>query len=275
MFPKYEFFDKNYHNSSLRDYETFLHLELLRNQDEGNILDIQKFKEKSRLFWEEEKKKVEPNQRIINLFLQNNIVLDKYLDEDIIEKKKIKTNFEKGKQIQVLQNVYRQFEIYEKIALENALASNNLVSFQTFNKLPSLTNKEYTLIHKGTKDEFLMKQFQNIQLNKLVLETKDIHRRFFSSIPGLRKEVNNILSNIVQINIPDVYDNDQQRWCQSFGSHHIFRLYADKVKLLIDRLKDEKKTIYECPCGSKLLFKNKLHHERNALKHNTKIGNLK
>ena len=261
MFPKYEFFDKQYHNSSLRDYETFLHLELLRNQDEGNIIDIQKFKEKSRLFWEEEKQKVEPNQRIINLFLANNIVLDEY----IIDKNK--TNFEKGKQIQVLQNIYRQFEIYEKVALENALAADNLVSFQTFNKLPSLTKKEYTIIHKGTQDEFQMKQFENIQLNKLIVETKDIHRRFFTSIPGLRKEVNNILSKIAQINIPDVYDNDQQRWCQSFGSHHIFRFYADKVKLCIDRLKDEIKTIYECPCGSKLLFKNKLHHERTGLKH--------
>jgi DNA-directed RNA polymerase subunit RPC12/RpoP len=262
MFPKYEFFDKQYHNSSLRDYETFLHLELLRNQDEGNIIDIQQFKENSRLFWEEEKQKVEPNQRIINLFLANNIVLDEY----IIDKNK--TNFKKGKQIQVLQNIHRQFEIYEKVALENALAADNLVSFQTFNKLPSLTKKEYTIIHKGTQDEFQMKQFENIQLNKLILETKDIYRRFFTSIPGLRKEVNNILSKIAQINIPDVYDNDQQRWCQSFGSHHIFRFYADKVKLCIDRLKDEMKTIYECPCGSKLLFKNKLHHERTGLKHN-------
>jgi hypothetical protein len=266
LFPKYDCFEKQYNNSSLKEYENFLHFELLRNKDEGRIENIAKFKEKSEKFWEKEKRNVEADIRIINLFVTNNSVLDDYM---LIEKN---TNMARGKQIQVLKNIHRQFLTYETVALENALAPNNLVSFQTFTKLPVFTKKEYTLINKGTKDEFPMKQWANIRYNKLVWETKDIYQRFFTSIPGLREEVNRVLSKIVLINVPDVFDNDQQRWCQSFGSHHIFRLYARKVEQCIQRIKDNLENNptprhYQCVCGSLLNKKNRAYHEQISLRH--------
>ena len=267
IFPKYEYFEKQYNKSSLTDYESFLQLELARYYDEGKIDNINEFKARSERFWLKEKKNVEPNYRIVNLFLQNNTILDSYID---FQKN---TNIENGKQLQVLTNVHRQFITYKTVALENALATNNSVSFQAFTKLPSITRKETIIVHKGTQHEFEMKQWENIRFNKLILETKDVYRRFFTSIPGLREEVNQMLSKIIQINVSDVYDNNQQQWCQSFGSHHIFQMYADKVFECIQSIKDKmyklklKKDSYQCICGCELKLRNKLYHEKNSSRH--------
>ena len=72
--------------------------------------------------------------------------------------------------------------------------------------------------------------------NSLVRATGDEHRKYFTRIPGLREEINNLLVDYIDICSRDKTTFWIKRTCASFGTHQLFALYAARIQKWLDEL---------------------------------------
>jgi hypothetical protein len=255
IFPKFSNFRILTDNDSIEDYNQFLLREINHYQAMGEIKDVKAFKEMSKEFWDNEKKNTNAHPFLESLFQRNAKVLNKYL-EVVLDKRL--SNTRRGKKLQTLKTAKTQMETYEKVAFQNAIDPSSRVNFQTFDKLLTMKAQEFAFAFKGTDEELKMERWDHMMINKLVKEVQDTSRHFFTSIPGFREEINEMLQGLVKLNVPDVYDNDQQQNCESFGSHQIFRMYAKQIQECMARVENEIDAVKQKDYELKLLRKRDL-----------------
>jgi hypothetical protein len=222
------------------------------------------FKHQSSEFWREEHKKTEPHYLIFEITNNKHSLLDDYVN-DIITNPKL-NNTQRGKKVQILKTLQKQFGLYETAAKDTDRT-------QAYNKLYTIRSEKSTFV-----DNLEFKKYDEIEKNALVRKSGDIKSVFFTNIKGLRQEINNTLQKVDDIVVPNVLNDDYTR-CKSLGTHHIFRWYYNKTQECIDKLNnfiegklniipesslEIKKTLFTCACGSEDISTNgKARHERS------------
>ena len=240
-----EFINK-WNEEKLQEYEA-----------EGLISNIDDFKAKSRLFWTDEAKKTEPHSLVDKLLEGKRTIIDKYVGELRFSEL---SNAMKGKKLQVLKTVQKQLELYETAALSYRQ------NYHVFLTLPTKRKHEkhsFPMMNGMPPLEII--NFTHKQLNELVALSQDTNANFFKGISGLREDITATLKALDEIIVPNVYENDMQTCCQSFGAHHVFRYYKDITTKYIQDFKNELMMLtdvtkalkkfkmneeYKCVCGN-------------------------
>jgi hypothetical protein len=233
-------------------------------------IDMEQFQQNSDVYWEREKTCNWPRREIEVMFHDKESVLFDFY-ENVISDESL-TNTQIGKKRQLLETILKQFTLYEE-------ATHQESNTQAFNKLPSLRKIKKITIELGNCEDFVFDDESYKADNKLVMNTKDFKQAYFTSIPGLREEVKKTLDQVNSINVENVLDNDKQKQCKSFGTHHIFEWYIKQTKGVISglnlHLSKRKTDTYNCVCGSEDLKKNGKSKHDKSKKHIMFMGGIK
>ena len=120
-FPSIQSYKQSYGSDTftinLFTSESAIQREIQRYIDDGVITDLAAEQAKTKAFWDEEKKKTEPHERIVKIFKETARVIDTYVSELKLEEL---TTCQKGKKIQVLKTIQAHFEHYEKVGLKGS-----------------------------------------------------------------------------------------------------------------------------------------------------------
>ena len=260
------------------EYEEFIQMKLQMYQKEGLIENIDVFTANSKKFWEEEELKTEPHEEMIAVFENHANVIDKYVSEMNFDSL---TNIQKSKKLLVLKTILKHFNDYEKGAIDDG---------RRFKRLPTKRKSEirgrHKSIHEGEEDLIITNE-NHKRLNAQAASAKDINGRKFVGIDGLRLEIDHVLKEAIKITVPNVLNNEKQSQCESFGSHHIFRMYQIQVQTHITELnarlqdclriktQNSKNEKYVCVCGKEVTRTNKSHHEKKSPVHLKFLENQK
>ena len=227
-------------------------------QEAEDVLD-QSIKEKYIV----EMGKTDAAEDVIKLFDEHCKVIDSYLEK--ASKCKSKNDLTK---------VLSELKDYEIVLLAEGESDNNFLIFNQLHELYDMKKPDYN-------NDFAKK------INKIIEKTKDVGKseksKYFSKIPQLRNEIDNLLKEL------DSYLDRQGkgeynllRRCKSHGSHQIFKLYAQKVEKCLSEvesqmkvLKDKKQTDKKeqnknsitCICGKLIGNKTNLSKCKSSLAH--------
>jgi hypothetical protein len=219
--------------------------------------------EANALLWKQLENCDTPHESLVQLFTDSAKAIDIYFQ-----------------QLSNVCDIKRCIKIFNK--LSNELKKYEATSLQhTTNKLFHgyiVFEKLYTLRNPSSKnpnhDTDCTKWY-----NDIVKQTGDVYRKYFTSIPGLREEINTMLLNNYSnyLNTEKGFHNFKKR-SAAFGTHHFFAMYAKKIQQYefassLNLLKQHQKTGAQqwkrqrvtCVCGCKTDRGNLAIHMKTAL----------